>query len=49
MTKCGHQNNLIKIKNKSFSVLAGHGLYYYEVGALQYTRFPQCTITKAHK
>ena len=27
---------LLKIKNESFSVLAWHGLYWYEVGALKY-------------
>jgi len=32
-----------------FSVLASHGLDEHEVGALQYTLFPQCTINKAYK
>ena len=48
MPKYIHPNTVVKIKNKSFSALAWHTLYWYEVGALEYTRFPQCTI-KAHQ
>jgi len=39
----------VKMKNKSFSVPAWNGLYQYEVGALQYTRFHQFTINRARK
>jgi len=34
MAKCIHPNTVVKIKNKNFSVLAWHGLYWYEVDAL---------------
>jgi len=44
--KCFRPNPVVKIKSKTFSVLAWHGLYSYEVGAQQYTRFPQCTTHK---
>jgi len=38
----------LKIKARLFCI-AWHGIYSYEVGALQHTRFPQCTINKARK
>jgi len=49
IAKCVHPYTVVKIKNTNFSVLAWHGLYQYDVGALQYPRFLQCTINKAHK
>jgi len=49
MAKCVHPNIVVKIKNRSFSLLVWHGLFLYEAGAVHHTRLAQCTINKAHK
>jgi len=49
MVKCVHPNTVIKIKNKIISLLAWHGIYYNNLGALKYNRSPQRTNSKAHE
>jgi len=47
MAKCVLRNTL---KAKAFMFLPGMDyILYYEVGVLEYTQLPQCTINKSHK